>query len=116
MSTPSAKAIALAVSLSGHNICRKNPCDLCRADAEHIDRELRNVYYKRWDEIPDPIRQLSNENIAVHRICEEYAQGRICTLPEALCQMVLVLNTDWIKQRDAYWELHRMTTIPKHLS
>ena len=61
MNEPSAEAIALAVSLSGHTICRKHPCELCRGDAEHIDRELclpqRNAALLLAQGVVDSVRE-----------------------------------------------------------
>lgn len=69
------------------------------------------TYYRRWESIPDPIREIAASNVAVQRLCEEYARGNLCTLEETLCQMVLALNTDWAAQRDAYLDLCRCSLL-----
>lgn len=71
-----------------------------------------DIKRQRYEEIPHPIREVGKHNAAVNRLCQEYMIGRICTLQEALCQMVLVLNVDWTNQQRAYMELMQVTNQP----
>lgn len=52
--------------------------------------------------IPPQIREIALQNPLIQQILEQYLNGNICTREEMLCQMIVMLNKDWIEQRKHY--------------
>lgn len=67
---------------------------------------------RRYAEFPEPIRALQYEVPKVRQIMDAYACGRIITLQEALCQMVVELATDTEAQRRHMVDLMQRATLP----
>lgn len=72
-------------------------------------------YEQRVSRLPEPIREIAVNNALVHRIVTQFGRGDICTLEEALCQMVLHLSNDWREEQKLAYDrmmTNLMQTLP----
>jgi hypothetical protein len=65
----------------------------------------RDMFRRRLEEIPGPIRELGMENPLIHQIIDQYAVGSIITKEEALCQMIVGLSKNWSELSKKHFEI-----------
>lgn len=71
---------------------------------------------QRWYSLPEPIRNISQDNAIVHDVLNRFVIGQIITKEEALCQVILALSTNWEKMRDDYIACKILSVQPLHIA